>query len=230
MYFVYGLAPLAVFGIIQATYNYMRFENPLDFGIQYSLTIYDFQNIEFHWIFVVIGIFNYLFTLPKVDIDFPYIHSNYQYFNPSGYYFVANTQAAGLIFRSAPILSFVFAKKAYNLTPKENRKPYAVLFVLCCVIIPLIIMFSVWQNGYSLRYASDFAFMMLLGAFAICFTIYKNLQPQTKKLLDIIFAISLVCSILINFSMVYEYQLNQVLNNPTLYAEFLSFEKLFSIF
>jgi uncharacterized membrane protein YhaH (DUF805 family) len=127
-------------------------------------------------------------------------------------------------------LSFVFAKKAYKLTSKENRKPYAILFLLCSVIIPLIIMFSVWQNGYGIRYASDFAFMMLLGAFAICFTIYKTLQPQTKKLLDIIFAVSFVFSVLINFAMTYEYQVNQVHGNPELYAEFLSFEKIFSVF
>lgn len=50
-------------------YNYLRFGSILDFGISYTLTIYDYQHIQFHLPLVFIAIINYLFTVPKVSSD-----------------------------------------------------------------------------------------------------------------------------------------------------------------
>ena len=41
-YAAVALVPLGVIALGQMVYNYLRFDNPLDFGIQYSLTINDF--------------------------------------------------------------------------------------------------------------------------------------------------------------------------------------------
>ena len=62
---------------VQMIYNYLRFGSILDFGIYYTLTIYDYQHIQFHFPLVLIAIYNYLFTVPKVSTVFPFVTSNY---------------------------------------------------------------------------------------------------------------------------------------------------------
>ena len=53
-YALCGALPLAILGICQMAYNYARFGSPLDFGIQYSLTINDFTHSEFHLNFMLL--------------------------------------------------------------------------------------------------------------------------------------------------------------------------------
>ena len=45
-YILCALLPLMLLGLLQMWYNYARFGSPLDFGIQYSLTINDFTHAE----------------------------------------------------------------------------------------------------------------------------------------------------------------------------------------
>ena len=64
-YAVVALVPLGVIALGQMVYNYLRFDNPLDFGIQYSLTINDFTHSEFHWKYVLINMYAYLLNIPR---------------------------------------------------------------------------------------------------------------------------------------------------------------------
>ena len=83
-YLACALTCYAVIGGIQMAYNFMRFGNPLDFGIQYSLTINDFTRAEYHTDFAMIGFWNFLFAFPTVRPDFPFVFCNFSSLDVNG--------------------------------------------------------------------------------------------------------------------------------------------------
>lgn len=207
-YAAVALVPLGVLALVQMTYNYLRFDNPLDFGIQYSLTINDFTHAEFHWKFVLINMWAYLFNMPHISpSEFPYLASSVERFALNGYMFIddagKNLISVGLIFRALPVISYLFAGKAFKLTEKKKRLPSALLIGVTCVLMPLIIIFISWESGYAVRYNADFSWQMVIGALVIAFTIYKNIKSEsTKKLVDIIFTASTVLCVYVNVAQV----------------------------
>ena len=200
-----ALVPFAVIGSVQMIYNYLRFGSILDFGIYYTLTIYDYQHIQFHFPLVLIAIYNYLFTVPKVSTVFPFVTSNYDSLSVNGYYFLAGFSSAGIIFRSVPVLGYIFSGKAYKRSANPNKRLAAIIIILGCILVPLIQMAMIWEYGYTPRYAVDFAWQMLFGAFAVWFVIHEHTSAPVKKIMYILFAVSAVISVIINFALVYEF-------------------------
>jgi hypothetical protein len=199
-----AMLPFALIGSVQMIYNYLRFGSILDFGIQYTLTIYDYQHIQFHLPLALIAIYNYLFTVPNVSTEFPFITSNYESLGVNGYYFLAGYSACGLIFRSVPILGYVFGRKAYKKSDSSNRRLGAAIIILGGLAVPLIQMFMIWEYGYTQRYAVDFAWEMLFGAFAILFVLYGKISKVSRNIIGKVFTASAVISVIVNFALVYE--------------------------
>lgn len=207
-YFLCAMLPFVIIGSIQMIYNYVRFGSFFDFGINYSLTINDFTRAESHLSQILIGFVNFLFLFPLVDTVFPFIHSNFTTLNTNGYYFIANTVACGIIFKALPMFSYLFAGKAYKLAPKQDRKRNTLLIIAVCLVAPFAIIYSIAESGYGVRYATDFAWQMILGAIIVAFTIYCSLKNEgIKKILATVLVGATVISILINFAQLYEYQI-----------------------
>ena len=226
-----ALVPFAVIGSVQMIYNYLRFGSILDFGIYYTLTIYDYQHIQFHFPLVLIAIYNYLFTVPKVSTVFPFVTSNYDSLSVNGYYFLAGFSSAGIIFRSVPVLGYIFSGKTCKRSANPNKRLAAIIIILGCILVPLIQMAMIWEYGYTPRYAVDFAWQMLFGAFAVWFVIHEHTSAPVKKIMYIIFAVSAVISVIINFALVYEFVMDygNTLNGIPLEIKekMLSFGRLF---
>ncbi len=223
----YALASLSCFvliGGVQMWYNYARFGNILDFGIQYSLTINDFTRAQYHTDFAMIGFWNFLFAFPIIRPEFPYVFSNFSTLDANGYYFIANTNAVGLFIRALPTLGFAGGFLAWRQLKKKEKWQAATLLLPVCVICPLVIIFSIWESGYGVRYCCDFAWQLILGGAAVLFFLYaKKAQPQTKKIMQGFFVVSAVLALFINGAMVYDY----LDKGGYLTAEFLSFERMF---
>lgn len=197
--------PFILIGGIKMIYNYLRFGNILDFGIQYSLTINDFMGTEFHSHFAGIGFYNYLFAVPNTSSSFPFISSHVETFNPNGYYFVA-TNTAGLFIMDPLCFSYFYFKKAYAVSRSENKKLYSLIISALCVIAPLVIIASVWESGYGIRYKTDFAWQFLIGAFTIIFIIYQNCENENiKKVMAKVFFVSTVLCFILSFAQSYTY-------------------------
>ena len=145
--------------------------------------------------------------MPDITPEFPFIKSNYNSLSVNGYYFLAGFSSTGLIFRAIPVLGYIFGKRAYK-HGGNNKKIAALIVVSGCLIVPLIQMFMIWQYGYTPRYAVDFAWQMIFGAFVILFTLNRKLSLPMKKMMHIIFIASAVISIIINFSLTYEFVLD----------------------
>ena len=205
-YAAVALVPLGIIALGQMTYNYLRFDNPLDFGIQYSLTINDFTRAEFHWKYVLINMYAYLFNMPHfTPRKFTYLASSAERFGINGYTFFddagKNLVSVGIIYRALPIFAYLFSGKALKLVEKKKRILPALLIGVTCVLMPLVIIFSSWESGYAVRYNADFSWQMVIGALVVAFTLYKSIKSEsTKKLVDLIFTFSTVVCVYVNIA------------------------------
>ena len=157
-YLLCALVPFAVIGGVQMIYNYARFDSFFDFGIQYSLTISDFTQSQYHTHFVLAGLYNFLLAIPDFAPEMPFfIGDAVETFNPQGFYFIATYSAIGLIWKALPLLSYGYGIKAYRKTQRYYKRLYAVIILCTCILIPFVIMCSVWESGYAARYSVDMA-------------------------------------------------------------------------
>ena len=223
-YLLAALTPFVLIGGIQVIYNVARFGNPLDFGIQYSLTINDFTRSQYHTDFVMIGIFNFLFAFPRIQPEFPYVASNFSTLSTNGYYFVANRNAIGLLWRALPSLGYLGIVPAWRTLTKKEKIQALCLLVPTCVIAPLVIIFSIWESGYGVRYCCDFAWQLILGGAAVLYLLYDRVaEGQGKTILRNAFTVAMVLGVVVNGAMLYEY----LTKTGHLTAHYLRFAKIF---
>lgn len=205
-YAAVALVPLGIIALGQMVYNYLRFDNPLDFGIQYSLTINDFTRAEFHWKYVLINMYAYLFNMPHfTPRKFTYLASSAERFGINGYTFFddagKNLVSVGIIYRALPMFAYLFSGKALKRVEKKKRILPILLIGVTCILMPLVIIFSSWESGYAVRYNADFSWQMVIGALVVAFTLYKSIKSEsTKKLVDLIFTFSTVVCVYVNIA------------------------------
>ena len=184
-YLVCAIAPMAVLGLAQMWYNYDRFGNPFEFGIQYSLTINDFTKAQFHPRLSLIALYNYLFNPPVFSASYPFVSTEFQFLDTNGFFYedrISTLNSSGLFFLALPMFAYFIAGKALKRIPEKKKKFQAMAYVgIPCVIIPVVIIASVWESGYAVRYMVDFSWQSILGAYAIIFYIYSKVNDKTKR-------------------------------------------------
>ncbi|MBR1555686.1 MAG: hypothetical protein IJ644_09900 [Oscillospiraceae bacterium] len=183
-YLLCAFVPMAVLGSVQMWYNYVRFDSPFEFGIQYSLTINDFTKAEFHPALSWIAVYNYLFNAPVFSAEYPQINTIYQDMQVNGFFYhdLASGNTSGLFWLMPPLLAYLFSGKALKELPdSRTRLVSAVRVAVPCVLIPVGIIASVWESGYAARYMSDFAWQMICGAYAVIFFLYLRQKDTTKQ-------------------------------------------------
>lgn len=201
-----ALVPFAVIGSVQMIYNYARFGSFTDFGIQYSLTINDFTRAEFSIQSALIGFYNFLFAVPVVKPEYPFIFSNFSDLGVNGYYFIANRIAIGQFFRVLPTFAFLLLPSAIKALSKKSRVRFGVLWSLCCIVLPFTVIYSIWESGYGVRYCVDFSWQMTTGAFAILFTLYSAHKNETvRKIFHNALFVCLLLCVAVNVATYIEY-------------------------
>ncbi len=223
-YLLAALLPFVLIGSVQMAYNYARFGSVLDFGIQYSLTINDFTRSQYHTDFVMIGIYNFIFAFPSIRPEFPYVLSNFSTLSANGYYYVANRNAVGILWRALPSLGYLGIKPAWKSMTRKERVQALCLLIPTCVIAPLIIIFSIWESGYGVRYCCDFAWQIILGGAAVLYLLYvRAADGQGKHILRHAFTIAAVLAVIVNGAMIYDY----LSKTGHLAADYLRFGRVF---
>lgn len=224
IYLVCALIPFVILGSVQMWYNYVRFGSPLDFGIKYSLTINDFIDSEYHTLFVLIGLFAYLFQFPTIKADYPYVETWFTYFRANGYYFKDIGQTSGIVWLALPVFGYILTGKALKRLPdRKSRLKSAAIVGLPCVIMPLVIIFSIWESGYAVRYVADFSWQIITGALAILFFLYQTSHNDTlKKLFKYFMAFSVVASLIVNIPQIFTFAFSEY-DHPIITSRFHEF-------
>lgn len=196
-YLLAAFVPMGCLGIIQMYYNFRRFGSPLDFGIQYSLTINDFTKSQFHAQFSWMAIYNYLFNIPSFSAEYPFVRTYFQYMNTGGYFYadIVSTLNTSGLFILVPTMFFWFIPhRALREMPDRRTKILSSAKIgIPCMLIPIIIIASVWESGYAVRYMADFSFEAIIGSYTIMFFIYlSSKNDSVKKLIKYFVCFSLV--------------------------------------
>jgi len=153
-----------------------------------------------------IGFYNYLLAPPAFSTDFPYVMTNISDLGVNGYYFTATNNGFGLLFRALPMFALFFAPKAIKHIKKENRLIISILFLAVAVIAPFVIIFSIWESGYGVRYMVDFAWQMLICAFFVIFMLYRHTKyEETKRIFRYAMLIMMFICVVMNFALTYSY-------------------------
>ncbi|HAN21800.1 MAG: hypothetical protein A2Y15_08455 [Clostridiales bacterium GWF2_36_10] len=229
-YLISSLLPFIIFGGIQMVYNWMRFDSPFDFGIQYSLTINDFTNSQFHIHFVLVCIFSFLFAAPYFQPQYPFVYSSFQLLNMNGFMYVDDKHvsgiAIGLFFRALPMFAYFLSRRAYRLIEKPNRKKALILIALPCLLAPFAILVSIWESGYAVRYNADFSWQMLIGALIILFAVIIHCKNEgVLKITATTLTVSLILCVMINFAQLYSFVISRYVSSD-ISAVLYSYERL----
>lgn len=199
-YILSAVLPIGILGAFQMWYNYARFGSPFDFGIKYSLTINDFVNSQFHLIFMLMVVYNFIFAVPGFSTDYPYIKTPFGRLNANGYYFADAGNTSGILFLALPVFGYLLSGRALRRLPdRKTRLRYAAMIGLPCVVMPLIIICSVWESGYAIRYTADFSWEIVIGALMVLFWLYRKSKNETKKdMFRGFMGVSVMASLVIN--------------------------------
>lgn len=180
-YILTSITPYVIFGLVQMTYNYLRFGNPFDFGIKYTLTIYDYINIDMHFSMIMVSLINFLFAVPLINTTFPFIHGNFDSLNVNGYYFVATKPTFGVFPSVLPVLSLLYAPKIYRQFHIKEKIKFALIWFVPGILFPIILAAMTWEYGYAMRYNADFGWQMSLAAFVVIFYVYNRIDNTTIR-------------------------------------------------
>ena len=186
-------------------YNYVRFGSPLDFGIQYSLTINDFTHSEFHMNFMLLGLFYYLIVPPMFRSYYPFITNDFSQFGINGYYYRCPETAAGLLFMAIPTVGYFLTGKALRKLPdRKTRLTVLAAAGIPFVLMPFIIICSIWESGYAVRYMADFSWEILMGALFVLFFLYGKCHDNTiKRLFRGFMGASVIAAVVIDVPIIF---------------------------
>lgn len=220
--FISALVPFVIVGALLMCYNYIRFNNPLDFGANYNLTFNDMTKREFRIDRILDGLFYYLIQPMSLKGVFPYISgvdvsSNYIGTVISEYSF------GGLFFIHPITIVSLFALKVKNLF--ENKKLY--LFTLASLIFGVfVIIVDANMAGELERYFSDFSFYFLIASALVILT-FINKSNTDKDSLYKMLAILCIISLIYCFFRLFAYTYQALeLCSPKLYYKVKSYFEL----
>lgn len=185
----YSLAAFAAPYIIVATavmyYNYIRFGSVFDFGAAYQLTTNDVTRRGYNIERLSDGIFMYLFQLPNLSLEFPYITSvpfNSDYVGKT----IREAMYGGTLFTHCFALINIFAIKVKGQL-KDKKLFSSVIFSIIAAVFMVI--FVTEAGGILSRYESDYSWLLLLSAAIIFLQLYENYKDRNIVRYLIIFAV-----------------------------------------
>lgn len=186
--------PYIVIGIALMYYNYIRFDNPFEFGTSYQLTLNDMGKVSTGIFTVPTGLVTNLFGIPRFSFTFPFLETNTGNLTFYGYYYI-ETMFGGL-FLLAPICFSVFGIYKANKTSSKELK--VIIWTLLVVGI-LIAIISIVLAGSIERYLIDYAWIFVLdGVIVFNINYNSNKHEETKIILQKILTIIAIYSIIIS--------------------------------
>lgn len=169
--------PYITVGILLMLYNYVRFENPFEFGAKYQLTVINMGALKSRIFAIPTGIIANIFSIPNFIPDFPFIMNHNKLLEFYGYYYIENM--IGGLFIIAPICFMNFwVIKANKKTENKELK-----FIINSLIIvgSLIVIISIMMAGSNQRYLIDYAWMFILSGILIFMIIFNSLKSDEAK-------------------------------------------------
>ena len=221
------LGPFILFLIVLAFYNYARFQNIFEFGINYLL--FNRRSINwylFNWPYLLPNLFFFLFQPFKIKLYFPFFFLSLPYWPwtlPIGY--AKLEEVAGVMtflpFIWLVIFCLLFYKKLF---PVDWKLKTLILFFLIMAVGHLFFISLV--TVVLERYVIDFVPLLVISSFLLWYNLFEKLQGL--KICRLFLNLFIVASILfgclfnifISFTGAYDY-LRGI--RPDIYCSLASF-------
>ena len=181
--------PYLIVGTLLMIYNYVRFDNPFEFGTSYQLTVNDMRNVKNRLATLPVGVFTQLFKLPVTTNSYPFYshqHSTIPFF---GYYYVESFVCGLFVLNPVNfVLIFLIGLK------KKIKEKEAYKYICYMVGIAFFICFAnIFLAGTLQRYSMDYAWILNIASYLTIFIIASNIKSIEIKnyILKIIIAITM---------------------------------------
>jgi hypothetical protein len=175
-FILFVFLPYAIIGILLAIFNYVRFDNFLEFGDSYQLTVTNTQNMEFSFVKTMLALWNFLFDVPLINQQFPFVHPNT--FRPfyQGIYYIESI--GGGIFTIGMLPYIIFLLPIFFKDMKKTKK-YMLRFIINILLIALLMcLVFIYRYGVSGRYMVDMAWLFNLASILIVLYAYDKMRDS----------------------------------------------------
>ncbi len=191
------IIPYIVVGIALMVYNYVRFQNPFEFGLSYQLTATDMGDLKYRLFTLPTGILTQLFKLPLIQDTFPFIKLQTSPIIPFYGYYYSKWFFCGLFILN-PINFILILLIGLKKKVKEKE---AYKFTILLVIVSLILCtMTIWVAGTIQRYSAEYAWMLNIASYLTIFMIVSNVKSKEIKKYILTFTIVITIFMLgINF-------------------------------
>ncbi len=158
--------PYLVTALLLMWYNVARFGSPFDFGAAYNLTTNDMRFRGIHMARMIAGLWSFLFKLPVLDVEFPYLGTTW--INTAYQGITIQESGIGGIFATNLILWPCFLLYRFRAKLREKK---ALLFALVSLAGGIVIACAdVQMAGVLTRYMADFSIFFYLASFVVIFS------------------------------------------------------------
>jgi hypothetical protein len=207
------LTPLAFGAILIGWYNWARFDNPLEFGLRYQITIYNL-NRDLHLVFQAgyfpFNAYAYLFQPFEFIARFPFIQpiktsDLMQTLGIATPHLFSGGRVTGILFH-APFLFFAalpfLSRKAYKQNPTSHSQLLS--FILHALSGSFLISFATILFYFygQMRFLVDLISQVTLLAVIGYWLVIQNskISKAYLHLANLLIAITLIASLLLSFS------------------------------
>ncbi len=223
------LFPFLIIGMGVMIYNYIRFDDPLNFGATYNLTGFDMTHRGFIAERFIIGFFEYLFQPFRINPKFPYfeITAAHQRIMTDYQGHLVNEPLMGGFFAYNVIGLILFGLRSFR---KKLVEKQLWSFVLFSIIFGLIILaVDIQMVGLVLRYLTDFSIFLMMPVSIIILAAFECGQEKQNRTAFLLTVLLCGLCIAVNYlSLMASGRRNELLAHPAVYykAKYL----LFSVF
>ena len=167
-------------------YNYIRFDSPFDFGANYNLTTNDMRHRGFNLSRLEDGIFMYLFQLPNVGVEFPYVFPTHFISNYVGKT-IRENMFGGAFFTNTLLLS-VLAVRRVKKQLKQKRLYGLTISALVSAVA--VVIADTQMAGILSRYYADFIWLIFFAANIVLLQLWEKSKSVVARKRIILFVIS----------------------------------------
>ncbi|MBO4456890.1 MAG: hypothetical protein J5802_04155 [Butyrivibrio sp.] len=210
-------------------YNYIRFGSVFDFGANYNMTGYDMVHMGIHIARIPIGLWYYLFNMPKFNFEFPYMYPTSV---DSGYqgFIVSEDQIGGVVWLIPLVLIC-----ALDLKKKTRNSQMLYMRIFCYLIVLIVVAVDTIMCGVLVRYQADFRLYLVIPAAIIAMELLnknscdkENYNRRARKISLLCIATLAMCLL----TVFCQYENPDYLYyaiNPVLFCRMKTFFGLFSL-
>lgn len=169
--------PIIIIALLQMWYNYVRFNNPLEFGQFYQLTINDPSEQKIDLGMAIDGLDAYLFNPPIFDRDYPFVELKTP--NVKNGNIIYKENVVGIFWHPFLLILVTLVTRIKN---NKNIKIFKILSISIIIIGIIIMALNTCLAGMNQRYLTDIMPALSILAFISWLMYIKESENEQVKI------------------------------------------------